>query len=222
MLTGGKMEHLPVDKRRSRGELTRMSLLEAALFFFGERGYEGAGTREIAARAGCNLGLIAFHFGGKEGLYNAALNIAFENLGAIIQPMTRRLREALAAGGGPASLRAALEKEITAALLALMRKKTHQSWLLLLRRPLQSGDEKTKVLYDDLFAPLHGVVCDIMQKNTAACQEESSLRAFLLVDTMFSFLRDYPVFLSMAAPRDMEADVRTMTAFLCRGLLAAS
>lgn len=100
MLTGGKMEHLSVDKRRSRGELTRMSLLEAALFFFGERGYEGAGTREIAARAGCNQGLIAFHFGGKEGLYNAALNIAFENLGAIIQPMTRRRVKRLPQGAG--------------------------------------------------------------------------------------------------------------------------
>lgn len=216
------MEHLPIDKRRSRGELTRMALLEAALFFFGERGYEGAGTRDIASKAGCNQGLIAFHFGGKEGLYNAALSIAFENLGTIIQPMTRRLREALAAGGGTASLRAVLEKEITATLLALMRKKTHQSWFLLLRRSLQSGDEKTKALYNDLFAPLHGVVCGIMKKNADTCQEDSSLRAFLLVDMMFSFLHDYPVFLSMTAPRDMEADARTMTVLLCRSLLAAS
>lgn len=89
------MDDMLEDKRRSKGEATRMALLEAALVLFGERGFEGTSTRDIAGLAGCNQGLISFHFGGKEGLYDAARTVIFENLGSIVRPMTRRLEEAL-------------------------------------------------------------------------------------------------------------------------------
>lgn len=59
------MDDMLEDKRRSKGEATRMALLEAALVLFGERGFEGTSTRDIAGLAGCNQGLISFHFGGK-------------------------------------------------------------------------------------------------------------------------------------------------------------
>ena len=65
------MDDMLEDKRRSKGEATRMALLEAALVLFGERGFEGTSTRDIAGLAGCNQGLISFHFGGKEGLFGA-------------------------------------------------------------------------------------------------------------------------------------------------------
>ena len=42
------MDDMPEDKRRSKGEATRMALLEAALVLFGERGFEGTSTRDIA------------------------------------------------------------------------------------------------------------------------------------------------------------------------------
>ena len=79
------MDDMLEDKRRSKGEATRMALLEAALVLFGERGFEGTSTRDIAGLAGCNQGLISFHFGGKEGLYDAARTVIFENLGSIVR-----------------------------------------------------------------------------------------------------------------------------------------
>ena len=45
------MDDMPEDKRRSKGEATRMALLEAALVLFGERGFEGTSTRDIAGLA---------------------------------------------------------------------------------------------------------------------------------------------------------------------------
>ena len=50
------MDDMLEDKRRSKGEATRMALLEAALVLFGERGFEGTSTRDIAGLAGCNRG----------------------------------------------------------------------------------------------------------------------------------------------------------------------
>jgi AcrR family transcriptional regulator len=47
---------------------SRDRILRAAIEEFGERGYAGARTASIAARAGVNAQLITYHFGGKQGL----------------------------------------------------------------------------------------------------------------------------------------------------------
>jgi AcrR family transcriptional regulator len=48
-------------------------LVEAALLLFAEKGFDGAGVRQIAQSAKTNPAMIAYHFGNKEGLYEAAL-----------------------------------------------------------------------------------------------------------------------------------------------------
>ncbi|WP_026869234.1 TetR/AcrR family transcriptional regulator [Inquilinus limosus] len=45
-------------------------ILEAALAAFAERGFHGAGMRDIAARAGVSQSLLHHHFGTKEALWN--------------------------------------------------------------------------------------------------------------------------------------------------------
>jgi TetR/AcrR family transcriptional regulator, regulator of cefoperazone and chloramphenicol sensitivity len=50
----------------------RERLLMAALKLFAERGFAQASTRDIAAKAGVNIGLISYYFGDKQGLYSAA------------------------------------------------------------------------------------------------------------------------------------------------------
>jgi AcrR family transcriptional regulator len=52
----------------SGAELTRERILGAAVAEFGARGYSGARTASIAARAGVNAQLISYYFGGKQGL----------------------------------------------------------------------------------------------------------------------------------------------------------
>ena len=61
---------------------TRERILEAALECFSELGYDGATTREIAGRAGVNLGLIKYYFDGKERLWREAVTRSFDELGA--------------------------------------------------------------------------------------------------------------------------------------------
>jgi AcrR family transcriptional regulator len=64
--------------RRRDKEATKCALLEAAVQVFAERGFDGATTKEVAARAGVNEGLIQRYFakdnlGGKAGLLDAIL-----------------------------------------------------------------------------------------------------------------------------------------------------
>ncbi|MEU4890912.1 TetR family transcriptional regulator [Streptomyces sp. NPDC044780] len=57
------------EERKLDPERSRRLLLEAAMDEFAEKGYAGARVQSIADRAGLNKQLIAYHFGGKEGLY---------------------------------------------------------------------------------------------------------------------------------------------------------
>jgi TetR/AcrR family transcriptional regulator len=58
--------HRQVDAGR-----TRAALLDAALDEFAAKGFAGARVRDIAQRAGVSKDLVAYHFGGKDGLYLA-------------------------------------------------------------------------------------------------------------------------------------------------------
>lgn len=59
--------------RRPGGEDTRARILDAARAAFGERGYEGAAMREVAARAGVDAALVHHYFGTKQRLFVAAM-----------------------------------------------------------------------------------------------------------------------------------------------------
>lgn len=59
--------------RTKRRGNARDSLLTVGRALFSQKGFEATSTREIAAGAGCNLGLISHYFGSKEGLLTAIL-----------------------------------------------------------------------------------------------------------------------------------------------------
>jgi AcrR family transcriptional regulator len=59
---------------------TQVRILAAARELFAQRGFAGAGTRDIAAAAGVNQGLIAYHFGGKDALFQAVVDGELERL----------------------------------------------------------------------------------------------------------------------------------------------
>src|SRR3954451_22867648 len=52
---------------------TRQRLLEVAGEVFAEQGFKNATVRDICKRADANVAAVNYHFGDKEGLYNATL-----------------------------------------------------------------------------------------------------------------------------------------------------
>jgi len=53
---------------------TRNALIQGAIAALKEKGFAGASAREIARRAGCNQGLVFYHFGSVTNLLLAALD----------------------------------------------------------------------------------------------------------------------------------------------------
>jgi TetR/AcrR family transcriptional regulator len=85
-----------VDRYEQQSALTRERLLDAALSEFSTRGFEGASTRSIAARAGCHQPQINYHFASKEALWEATMTrlftemtAEFEHIDAITDPVIR-------------------------------------------------------------------------------------------------------------------------------------
>ncbi len=66
------MDPAPTPRKCSSAATTE-AILAAARGVFTEKGYDGAGTREIAERAQVNVALISRYFGSKEGLFAAAI-----------------------------------------------------------------------------------------------------------------------------------------------------
>ncbi|HKT72138.1 MAG TPA: CerR family C-terminal domain-containing protein [Steroidobacteraceae bacterium] len=52
---------------------TRARILTGAMRLFAERGFDGASTRDIAAEAGVNAPALQYHFGNKQGVYDACV-----------------------------------------------------------------------------------------------------------------------------------------------------
>lgn len=82
-----RKHHIGIDER----------LLDAAIDQFGRHGLDGASTRAIAAAAGTAMSSITYHFGGKDGLYQAtARHITAQIAARMEAPLAEAIRLATA------------------------------------------------------------------------------------------------------------------------------
>jgi AcrR family transcriptional regulator len=77
-----------LNKHQLKSERTRLTILDAAEPLFAPHGLVGVSMRQIAAAAGVDLSLVAYHFESKVALYNAVVD-------RIMLDFTRRRTELL-------------------------------------------------------------------------------------------------------------------------------
>jgi AcrR family transcriptional regulator len=87
-----QMATTPVRTQRPSADATRERILAAALDLFSELSFDGATTREIAARAGVTQGLLNYHFSSKDELWRAAVDGLFAELGSALEVRAEGLR----------------------------------------------------------------------------------------------------------------------------------
>jgi len=92
------MNNIPEKANLTRGDVTRQALITTAIAIFGRDGFDAASTRAISQAAGVNQALIGYHFGGKPGLYAAALRYIAENINARIGPLLGDIESDLSGG----------------------------------------------------------------------------------------------------------------------------
>ena len=77
---------------RPSADVTRKRILAAALDLFSEISFDGATTREIAARAGVTQPLLNYHFSSKDDLWRAAVDGLFAELNEALTSRAQGLR----------------------------------------------------------------------------------------------------------------------------------
>jgi AcrR family transcriptional regulator len=103
-IVGAARHRHPVDTGYARGEETRARIVRAALKMFGERGFEGASTREIATAAGVNAPALQYYFDNKEGVYLACVEHIVGRLWEYMSEVTERAERALEEGADDEAL----------------------------------------------------------------------------------------------------------------------
>lgn len=83
-------------QRQVDADRTRAALLEAALEEFAAKGFAGTRVRDIAQRAGVSKDLVAYHFGGKDGLYLAVQQSWLDREDGVTDPAVTPLPDLLA------------------------------------------------------------------------------------------------------------------------------
>ncbi len=82
-------------QKKTRGELAKRQLLEAACEIFGKNGSDSATTRQIAQAAKQNIAAIAYYFGSKEGLYLAVAQYIADLIRIDFEPTVAQLDDFL-------------------------------------------------------------------------------------------------------------------------------
>lgn len=183
--SGGKAEQ----SHSSAADQTRLAFIRAGLRLFGEKGYEATSTREIAAAAKSNIGSIAYHFGGKEGLRGACAEYIVETIRGIAgealgrpEAMVLILRDPDMAA---AALRTMLQRLVGFATAVPEAADMMQFILREMGRPTSALD----TIYAGVFEPVHRQACAVWQAATGdeAESERTRVQVFTLIGQVVYF-----------------------------------
>jgi AcrR family transcriptional regulator len=183
MSTGDTYGHPP---SAPSAEQTRQALIRAALRLFGARGFDGASTREIAAAANANIGSIAYHFGGKEGLRSACAGFIVETIQSIAgQALTAQTGGPAGPAAAIAQLEMALERMVGFVVASPQAGEIVQFVLRELAHPTAALD----AIYSGVFEPTHRRLCAIWAEATGDDpeSERTKLMVFTLIGQVIYF-----------------------------------
>ncbi|OWT72933.1 MULTISPECIES: CerR family C-terminal domain-containing protein [unclassified Achromobacter] len=157
----------------ARGDETRLRIIDAAIERFGEAGFDGASTRDIAQRAGVNAPALQYYFENKEGLYRAcAEHIADETL-AFFEPVVLNARQVLAENGDAQRLiDAFIRIQETIADKMFTRKREPDPRMFFARE--QAGHEPgiaSEVLQCRLRKPLNDLCAELLGRLTGSAPD---------------------------------------------------
>jgi TetR/AcrR family transcriptional regulator, regulator of cefoperazone and chloramphenicol sensitivity len=158
----------------ARGEETRKKIIDAAISLFGQHGFAGASTRDIAARAGVNAPALQYYFANKEGVYRACAESIVEEALQVLDPALRQAELTLA---GSATQEALIDSfvNLQCAIADLMFMKGRETDRRLFFAREQGGGEPeigTEVLRERLRTPMNKVNAALVARITGRAEND--------------------------------------------------
>ncbi|MGF1690999.1 CerR family C-terminal domain-containing protein [Photobacterium kagoshimensis] len=149
---------------QSKTDATRLTLIRAGISVFSRKGYDGASNRLLAKKAGVNLALISYHFGGKRGLYFAVIRHVSHKLAVRFAPAIKQLEQDFSHLEQIDTIekqrRACLHmiKALLNANLELLLNRQTASWAMLVYREQQLPSKAFSLLYNESLAGILGAL----------------------------------------------------------------
>jgi TetR/AcrR family transcriptional regulator, regulator of cefoperazone and chloramphenicol sensitivity len=160
---------------------TRDRLLNAAARLFAERGFARVTVRDICKKARANVAAVNYHFGGKDGLYQAVMRMAMETM----QGTTEAAR---AAGRNlpPAERIRAYVAVFAERLLG----PHHETWIhQLMMRELSDPTPSLAIVMDEVLKPrMTYLCCAIAELAGCAPDDPRVMRCALSITGQFNHM----------------------------------
>lgn len=166
-----------------------MALIRAALKLFGRQGYEGTSTREIAAAAKANIGSIAYHFGGKEGLRTAVADHIVDSIRQIARQATGADDASEPERLEPKQAHAKLAEALRQMVAFMVARPEAGEIVQFILRELSQPTPTLDRIYDGVFAPTHRRLCALWEQATSepAESERTRLAVFTMIGQVLYF-----------------------------------
>jgi AcrR family transcriptional regulator len=165
-----------------RGDKARAQIIAAALRIFGERGFDQAATRDIAAKAGVNPPALQYYFDSKEGLHKACAQYIIDQALPKLRPVLAFANAAVRQGSKDGALDA-LEDLLDALTDGLAVLGT-ESWNRFIVRGKHDGaGPGMEMIRDQLSTPIAKAVTGLVGvlTDSAASSEFTRIRALLVL-----------------------------------------
>jgi len=176
------------DTSPTRGEATRDALVRAAVEIFGRDGFDAAGTRALAEAAGVNQALINYHFGGKAGLYHAAIEYIVGRVREHIDPLLATI-DAQLGDDVPAEQCLAMLLQLLDAFVVVLTSEESGTWARLILREQQDPSEGFDILYGSFMSRVLGILTHLIGRirNIDPDSEAADLLGFTLFGQVLVF-----------------------------------
>ena len=167
---------------------SKTDLLYSAFGEFAKNGFFGAKTRDIAQRANINISSIIYYFGGKKGIYTAAL----DDIVITVKEMTSNLNieyDAVAGNKDTIAARNLLQDFIKTFLYLLCSDKISKDMKTVFFSEYSRPTEDFNILYDGLIQPFHKKFATLISlaSNETINIKDAYLFTFPIFSQLFVF-----------------------------------
>ncbi len=183
-------ETLPYGETRT--DETKSRLIEAAMRQFGRHGFEATSLRAVVADAKQNISSVKYHFGSKDGLFDACVRAAAQRLkaegpGGIVTSETTNLSSL-----SPEQARIMIRVVIDVALRDALRPELADE-LRFLQREIVIGGRGAGIFYDEVLQDHVAFFAKLFSIAEALDKQEARLRALAIMMQTVLFLSAGPV-----------------------------
>ncbi|MEM6580595.1 MAG: CerR family C-terminal domain-containing protein [Pseudomonadota bacterium] len=171
----------------SRGDHTRDAIIRAATDVFGRVGYDAASTRAISQAAGTNQALISYHFGGKEGLYQAVIDGIAAEMEDSLVPVLDEIQTAMPMRG-----RSAVEAMLSlfSALMGQFNRVEASGWSRIIAREQQDPTAAFEIIYNRYMSRVLDTLSALIAgaSGDALAEQAARTRAILMMGQILVFI----------------------------------